>query len=87
MEEKSEICPHYRKWVAEHESIQVQRWMIGDMKRHGANTFCMMDKYTGKPLTFGEAFDMHAMTMMVIAEVEARDKSIQKTPDTPIPTE
>lgn len=78
----NEACPHYRKWIAGNESLQIQRFMIRDMKKHGANTFCMVDKYTRKPLTYGEAFDIHAMTMMVIAEVEARDKSNQKVPDT-----
>lgn len=72
MEDKSEPCPHYRKWVATNESIQIQRSMIRDMKTHGPGAFCMKDPYNGKPLTYGEAFDMHALTMMVIAEVEAR---------------
>jgi len=75
MEEVNEPCPHYRRWVAEHESIQVQRWAIRDMKRFGPKSFCMIDKATGKPLTYGDFFDVHAMTMMVIAEVEERCKS------------
>ncbi len=74
MEDKSEPCPHYRKWVASNESIQTQRWMIKDMKNKGVGNFCMKDPYDGKPMTYGEVFDMHAMTMMVIAEVEARCK-------------
>lgn len=74
MHDTSEPCPHYRKWVATDESIQTQRWMIRDMKIHGPGSYCMTDPYSGNPLTFGEAFDMHAMTMMVIAEVEARCK-------------
>lgn len=46
--------------------------MINDIKKYGQNKPCMVDRITGKTLTHGEAFDMHAMTMMVIAEVEAR---------------
>jgi hypothetical protein len=57
--------------------------MIRDMKRYGTSAFCMIDKYTGKPLSYGEVFDIHAMTMMVIAEVEERCKSNPETPDTP----
>jgi len=70
-----EACPYYRKWIAGNESLQTQRFMIRDMKRFGKDTFCMVDKYTGKPLTYGEVFDIHAMTMQVIAEVEERCKS------------
>jgi hypothetical protein len=72
MEDTSEPCPHYRKWVVENESIQTQRWMIKDMKTHGPGGFCMKDPYDGKPLTYGETFDMHAMTMLVIAEIDAK---------------
>lgn len=39
----------------------------------GPGIFCCNDPDTGKPLTYGEFFDLHAMTMMVIAEVYERD--------------
>lgn len=35
----------------------------------GPGVYCCDDPDTGKPLTYAEFFDMHAMTMQVIAEV------------------
>ena len=40
----------------------------------GPNIYCCDDPWTGKPLTYAEFFDLHAMTMMVISEVVAREK-------------
>jgi hypothetical protein len=40
----------------------------------GPGIYCCDDPWTGKPLTYGEFFDLHAMTMMVISEVVSREK-------------
>ncbi len=53
-------------------SILVQRDLTKNMREHGPGEFCMNDPWTDKPLTYGEAYDMHAMTMLVIDEVEKR---------------
>jgi len=41
-----------------------------------AGSYCMDDPYTGKPLSYGEVYDMHAMTLLVIDEVEKRGKAL-----------
>lgn len=46
---------------------------IGCLVR-GPGVYCCDDPWTGKPLTYSEFFDLHTMTMMVIAEVCERDK-------------
>ena len=40
----------------------------------GPGIYCCDDPWTGEPLTYGEMFDLHAMTMQVIAEVYERDR-------------
>jgi hypothetical protein len=40
----------------------------------GPGIYCMDDPWTGEPLTYADVFDLHAMTMMVIAEVCERDQ-------------
>jgi hypothetical protein len=67
------------------EDIKFQRQLIRDMNMmlpenansKGPGSFCCNDPYTGKPLTYWEFFDLHAMTMMVISEVVAREKKIK----------
>lgn len=39
----------------------------------GPGIYCCDDPHTGEPLTYAEFFDLHAMTMMVIAEVCERE--------------
>lgn len=65
-------------------SIMVQMSAIREMKNRGPGAFCMIDRATGKSLTYAQFFDIHAMTMMVIKEVEDRHalNSNPKTPDT-----
>ncbi len=41
-----------------------------------AGSHCMNDPYSGKPLTHGEVYDIHAMTLLVISEVEQRGKAL-----------
>jgi len=59
-------------------SILIQRNIVRNMREHGPGTYCMDDPWTHKPLTYGEAYDMHAMTMLVIDEVEKRGKACER---------
>ncbi len=54
------------------ESVIVQGWMIKDMSKKGRGKFCMNEPDSGRPMTFGQVFEMHALLLHVIAEVEAR---------------
>jgi len=71
-----------RQWY--NGSVMVQQSAIRNMKERGPGAFCMVDRQTGKSLTYAEFFDIHAMTMMVIKEVEDRHalNSNPKTLDT-----
>ena len=53
---------------------------IGCVKS-GPGIYCCTDSWSGKDLTYAEFFDMHAMTMMVIAEVCQRDLEKKKKTD------
>lgn len=60
------------------ESIIFQRELIRDMAVHhrfpsrGPDKFACLDPASGKPLTRAELFDLHALTLLVISEVESR---------------
>jgi hypothetical protein len=43
-------------------------------KRSETNDYCCDDPLTGKPLTVGEFFDLHAMTFCLAEELEGKLK-------------
>ncbi len=57
--------------------VLFQRALTRDMHLHGPGAFAMEDPHPyreGVRLTLGELYDQYAMTLLVIAEIEARAK-------------
>lgn len=54
------------------ESISIQRHAVQCLKERGSEVFCVMEKSTGKPLSYGEFFDRHALLVIIVDEAEKR---------------
>lgn len=64
-------CPGLVKH-RERQSVILQRQMVADLHERGAALPGFREPTLGTPLTLGELFDAHALTLLVVHEVEER---------------